>query len=85
VAELTAPTAAAIPSACCAPEQQTACCEPQAKASCCSPEHSSCGCSAGETPPSQGDIREHVRARYAAAARNSGGTDTTLSTTDRDA
>jgi arsenite methyltransferase len=42
-------------SICCAPEAQDACCEPSDKASC-------CGTSAA-------DVREAVRARYAAAAR----------------
>jgi arsenite methyltransferase len=83
VAELTNPTAAAVPSACCAPEQQAECCAPEAKASCCAPEQSSCGCSAGETPTSEADIREQVRARYAAAAGSGGWTDPTVSNTDR--
>jgi hypothetical protein len=51
-------------SACCSSEQQASCCEPSEKADCCTPESSSCGCSAG-----QGDVREQVRERYAAAAR----------------
>jgi arsenite methyltransferase len=51
-------------SACCSSEQQASCCEPSEKADCCTSESSSCGCSAG-----QGDMREQVRERYAAAAR----------------
>jgi ubiquinone/menaquinone biosynthesis C-methylase UbiE len=50
---------------CCAPEEQTECCEPSEKANCCSGS-SSCGCSAGQRDREQ--IREAVRARYAAAA-----------------
>jgi arsenite methyltransferase len=71
MAELTAPDpdpAAAPTSACCAPEQQVDCCEPSDKAGCCSPEASSCGCSAGREPAVE-DVREQVRARYAAVAQ----------------
>ena len=50
------------PDPCCEPEQQSTCCEPSEKADCCGQDED-CGCDAG-TP----DIRETVRARYAAAA-----------------
>jgi arsenite methyltransferase len=57
---------------CCAPEAQANCCEPSAKADCCGESHASgsCGCGAGGTldAPSS-DIREQVRERYAAAAK----------------
>ncbi len=53
-------------SACCSPEQQSDCCEPSAKSECCDPESASCGCSAGAINGEE--VREAVRARYAAAA-----------------
>jgi arsenite methyltransferase len=57
-------------STCCAPETQETCCEPDAKADCCDSGHAAgCGCSAGQAEP---DVRETVRARYAAAARAAG-------------
>jgi arsenite methyltransferase len=69
VAELTS-------SECCAPVVQASCCGPQEKAGgCCDPAaHAvgSCGCSAGQTAPAEGDMREVVRERYAAAARAAG-------------
>jgi hypothetical protein len=54
---------------CCPSEAQSTCCEPEAKDPCCSPAAAggSCGCS-------EGDIRETVRERYAAAARRAGST-----------
>jgi arsenite methyltransferase len=57
---------------CCSTEAQATCCEPGDKASCCgeSAAGGSCGCSAGRAEP---DIRETVRERYAAAAREIGG------------
>ncbi|HXD55094.1 MAG TPA: arsenite methyltransferase [Solirubrobacteraceae bacterium] len=61
MAELSAPETTT--DACCAPEAQADCCEPDAKADCCGQE-SGCGCAAGEND----DVRERVRARYAAAA-----------------
>jgi arsenite methyltransferase len=67
MAELT-DTAAGTTSTCCAPEQQTDCCEPSEKADCCSEDSSSCGCSAGKAEGEE--IREAVRARYAAAAES---------------
>jgi arsenite methyltransferase len=55
-------------SSCCAPEAQAACCAPSEKASCCAvnAEGKSCGCAGGQA---QGDIREVVREKCAAAAR----------------
>lgn len=52
--------------ACCSTETQTSCCAAHDKAGCCGPEHDtgSCGCVAGD-----GEIRNRVRERYAAAAR----------------
>ncbi len=58
------------PVSCCAPEQQTSCCEPQDKEGCCAPGDSSCGCA---SDGGQQDVREQVRARYAAAARQAEG------------
>jgi hypothetical protein len=55
--------------ACCAPEQRAACCEPSEKGDCCARESSTCGCSAGQTSDDV-DVREQVRERYAAAARD---------------
>jgi arsenite methyltransferase len=68
---------------CCTPTAQETCCEPDAKASCCGEEHATgCGCAAGGEPAltvgtvaSRGDIRETVRAKYAAAARLAAGGD----------
>jgi arsenite methyltransferase len=59
---------AELTSACCAPTQQATCCEPADKAACCGAGAAgeTCGCSAGGSD----DIREVVRARYAAAARS---------------
>lgn len=55
---------------CCTPDVQATCCEPEAKSACCGDAASgTCGCSAGKDPePDPGEIREAVRARYAAAA-----------------
>ncbi len=71
MAELTDTTADAPTSTCCAPEQQADCCEPSEKDECCSSESSSCGCSAGQVDGEE--IREAVRARYAAAAESVAG------------
>jgi len=72
-------------SRCCAPDVQAACCEPAEKQDCCSPENETCGCSAGIAVP---EVREHVRARYAAAAgaiaEQGGGEGSDVSLTDRD-
>ncbi len=56
-------------SCCCLPAAQESCCEPSAKQACCASAvaANSCGCSAGNGD--QGDVRETVRERYAAAAR----------------
>jgi arsenite methyltransferase len=64
MADLTAVTET---SGCCAPETQETCCEPSDKASCCSTSAAggSCGCAAGQVD----DVRETVREKYAAAAR----------------
>src|SRR3954454_12446711 len=60
------------PSPCCSPSARETCCEPGAKDACCGrAAGAGCGCSAGEKPGTtvaQTDIRESVRARYAAAA-----------------
>jgi arsenite methyltransferase len=52
---------------------QAECCEPAEKEACCSASAAgqSCGCAAGEAQ-AEGDIREVVRERYAAAARRAG-------------
>jgi len=52
---------------CCSSEAQVTCCEPADKADCCSSESSSCGCSEGRVEDAE-EVREAVRARYAAAA-----------------
>ena len=55
---------------CCSPATQETCCEPEAKSACCGTAAAggSCGCAAGQTPAD--DVREQVRARYAAAAKS---------------
>ena len=55
---------------CCSTEAQETCCEPADKASCCGEAAAggSCGCSAGASTDDAEDVREAVRARYAAAA-----------------
>jgi hypothetical protein len=57
------------PATCCAPEQQTSCCEPQDKDGCCTPGESSCGCA---SDGGREDVREQVRARYAAVHEHAG-------------
>jgi arsenite methyltransferase len=54
---------------CCSDEAQATCCEPADKAACCETRAAdiSCGCAAGQNTGI--DIRETVRAKYAAAAR----------------
>ncbi len=54
---------------CCAPDARADCCEPAGKEACCGPDSSTCGCGAGAAHE---DVRERVRARYAAAARGGG-------------
>jgi arsenite methyltransferase len=72
MAELTT-AASETTASCCEPSEQATCCEPSEKAACCgtSAAGGSCGCAAGRaTKPD--DLREVVRARYAAAARGVG-------------
>jgi arsenite methyltransferase len=53
---------------CCTPDAQSSCCEPAAKADCC--DHGAgCNCDAGAEETQASDVREHVKERYAAAAR----------------
>jgi arsenite methyltransferase len=66
MAELT--TAEKTTDPCCAPEVQTTCCKPSAKAACCGHDEG-CDCAAGDAGEQPGDVREQVRERYAAAAR----------------
>jgi ubiquinone/menaquinone biosynthesis C-methylase UbiE len=55
---------------CCAPEAQASCCEPEAKADCCGEQHvESCGCAEATATSELEQVRETVRARYAAAAQ----------------
>jgi arsenite methyltransferase len=70
-------TTAPETSSCCAPETQDTCCEPSAKADCCGTAAAggTCGCSAGRQSAPASDIREVVRAKYAAAARAATATD----------
>ncbi len=73
MAELTdlTPATDTTASSCCSPTQQETCCEPSEKAACCeaSAAGGSCGCAAGQAPRVDVDeLRETVRARYAAAA-----------------
>jgi arsenite methyltransferase len=55
---------------CCGTEAQASCCEPAEKENCCATatESGGCGCDAGQLTEVD-DIRETVRAKYAAAAR----------------
>ena len=57
-------------SGCCGTEAQSTCCEPAVKEECCgtATESGGCGCDAGQLAEAD-DIRETVRAKYAAAAR----------------
>ncbi len=63
-------TANSPTSSCCSAESQATCCEPDDKDACCGTDAAggACGCSAGQ--PETVDVRETVRNRYAAAARN---------------
>jgi arsenite methyltransferase len=74
MAELT--STATAPDSCCSPHAQATCCEPDAKDACCatSAPGGPCGCAAGRQAP-ETDIRETVRAKYAAAARQAAGAD----------
>ncbi|HEX2234496.1 MAG TPA: arsenite methyltransferase [Thermoleophilaceae bacterium] len=73
MADLT--TAAAETSSCCSPAAQETCCEPGDKQACCGAagEGGGCGCSAGREAAADTDVRETVRERYAAAARQAAG------------
>src|SRR3954449_2211956 len=57
---------AEVTAACCSTQARSTCCEPEAEDACCgtSAEGGTCGCAEGRS-----DIRETVRARYAAAAQ----------------
>jgi ubiquinone/menaquinone biosynthesis C-methylase UbiE len=55
-------------SACCSQDAQATCCEPSAKDDCCTADDSTCGCAAGGELGTDTEIREAVRAKYAAAA-----------------
>ena len=62
---------AELTTSCCDTATQASCCEPRAKSECCdSAAHAagSCGCSAGQQLPDAEQLRETVRAKYAAAA-----------------
>jgi arsenite methyltransferase len=63
---------AELDTTCCTPEAQASCCGLEDKPACCGHEEG-CGCAAGTADSEQGDVREIVRARYAAAARTAGG------------
>ena len=71
MAELTdlTPTDDTATSSCCSTSAQETCCAPSEKATCCETGAAggSCGCAAGKTADAD-DMRETVRARYAAAA-----------------
>jgi arsenite methyltransferase len=58
-------------SSCCAPQAQETCCDPADKHQCCGDGHpDGCGCAAGAGGAGElGQVRETVRARYAAAAQ----------------
>jgi arsenite methyltransferase len=79
--------ATAVASECCSPAAQQTCCEPEQKADCCGETHGpGCGCSASQAEEaSTEDIRETVRARYAAAATRGRdcGCGTTLTDADK--
>ena len=82
MAELIKPNPASVTSPCCAPDAQTECCEPIDKADCCAPLADACGCSAGVAAAAETDVREAVRAKYAAAALGTEGCEATTRTTD---
>jgi SAM-dependent methyltransferase len=59
----------AATSSCCDATAQESCCEPEAKPGCCGEGHANgCGCDAG-SKASADEVREAVRERYAAAAK----------------
>jgi arsenite methyltransferase len=94
MAELTADSTDTPASSCCRADTQARCCEPAEKTACCGESAvgstNTCGCAAGQSaePAGAGGIRETVRVRYAAAAREVGEGDSgscscaTLSSTD---
>jgi len=82
MAELTVPTLPSVAPACCAPEAQATCCEPARKAGCCAADSSTCGCAAAATSDAEVDIREAVRAKYAAAASGRSTDEATTRITD---
>jgi arsenite methyltransferase len=57
-------------STCCSAAAQETCCEPREKVACCdtSAAGGACGCAAGQAATHADDLRQTVRARYAAAA-----------------
>ncbi len=63
---------AELDTTCCTPEAQASCCEPEDKAECCGQDEG-CRCATGTSKPEQEDVREIVRARYAAAAKAASG------------
>jgi arsenite methyltransferase len=69
MAELT--SASPETTSCCSSAAQDTCCEPSEKSACCgtSAAGGTCGCSAGQATEPARDIRETVREKYAAAAR----------------
>ena len=72
--------------ACCSTDAQATCCDPADKNVCCDPglhAEGACGCAAGTRGESDDDVREAVRARYAAAARGTASA-AAVSLTDRD-
>jgi arsenite methyltransferase len=61
-----------VSSSCCSAEAQSTCCVPSEKSDCCGPEATAtgdCGCSAGADASATVDVRETIREKYAAAAR----------------
>ncbi|MGZ6619461.1 MAG: arsenite methyltransferase [Solirubrobacteraceae bacterium] len=59
---------------CCSTETQATCCEAEDKPGCCGEQHADhCGCAAGATATTSAEaLRETVREKYAAAARQAG-------------
>ena len=83
MADLTTAIATDTAAECCASITQERCCEPSEKTECCAPDASTCGCAADASATKTPDIREAVRAKYAAAAAGRGDAATTR-TTDAD-
>jgi SAM-dependent methyltransferase len=80
MADLSTATATDAAADCCDPVTQGACCAPAEKAECCAPDASTCGCAAGTSASAPPDIRDVVRAKYAAAASGMGDSATTRTT-----